>query len=1018
MAFKAVPNLLVSDNGGPVKAGYINNCLIYSFNMNMGVGEAKTTCSLNIVTARGKYPDFSKRLSYLNPYVIKLGKMKPMKMFLVSAKDTHSVDQKTMQLDFVDGSHILDRIYIGLINRHDRTLMRDASGNPVEPETPVNVYQQEVGFTTPILCQPCDPYNLPKTNTVKNITPSDPKYGHLVKRKNDHSLLKHYGNNKIGGFIIVGKEKYAENDCALKDVDYNFTELKLACSLMKVNLVMTDIRPEFRTSYVGTLREVLTKWSADFGISWSFDYFNDGDPTVYQVGNNSKKTNVKINKIANLAKNIKSTNATALVENVEHEISIKDTYKQYIVTSYKKPKQKKEDATTTYYRSFAGNVGIKELFDEEFLDGRTHEQFIISCCLAKWKPELRTLYLLSINSFQPLGFKSSIKASPTVKKEIIDQCLNTDTYLDFIDYIAGVGASAADIKDADFDMMLGTYSKQLEDAYLQWERNVAESFGKYYYTTVVGNDWTYCPDGADYKYISKTSLSPDAKFYYGTIDTQTKKICRPSKQVLSSASQSELSTSQTEKNKVIITNKVQNDLPFTELLRGPMGENIFADTPVFNSSSTNGSTPTKKIKGSQYVRIFERSNAAWSQKQTDWDCQFNNPLTGESLLARYMPHYQKIVGSIKTKIMARYASIANGITSFIDGTSDDSEPVLMIVPQKKRLDKLLGGSNSIQLYRKNGKIAVVPNANESQNTYKEQAKNLKKQKSCENTALCEQQSNLIAEVCDCSGVNVPPKQLASGAIYDSSKEKFAEGIYNNESIHLLVYFNPDPIARTVQKPNGSYTKEYDVFQAALGTTLPVGSSSLLNEWSTVSGKRTLSSFDNSSLYQINYIEDLKRTKWTQRVLKVLNDFNNPIGNVGGVRVVDNDVTQQLSAFDTSATSRVVNVFVPPTVNTAGNPTALGSVQTMEDYHKLMRILNNTGTEEPKSTLSVALGSYELGELLPFCQVQDGLSSLNLTISDSGSSASISWTSGLSLMPAQDIVMSQVVPRAKYSLYTS
>ena len=44
--------------------------------------------------------------------------------------------------------------------------------------------------------------------------------------------------------------------------------------------------------------------------------------------------------------------------------------------------------------------------------------------------------------------------------------------------------------------------------------------------------------------------------------------------------------------------------------------------------------------------------------------------------------------------------------------------------------------------------------------------------------------------------------------------------------------------------------------------------------------------------------------------------------------------------------------------------------------------------------------------------------LNVTINESGSSASITWGSGLLRMPKQDVIMTQVQPRAKYSMFVT
>jgi len=59
-----------------------------------------------------------------------------------------------------------------------------------------------------------------------------------------------------------------------------------------------------------------------------------------------------------------------------------------------------------------------------------------------------------------------------------------------------------------------------------------------------------------------------------------------------------------------------------------------------------------------------------------------------------------------------------------------------------------------------------------------------------------------------------------------------------------------------------------------------------------------------------------------------------------------------------------------------------------------------------------------GKLFQWAKPEHGLQSLSIAISDTGTSASISWGSGLTKLPKQDVIMNQVQPRAKYSMFIS
>jgi len=116
---------------------------------------------------------------------------------------------------------------------------------------------------------------------------------------------------------------------------------------------------------------------------------------------------------------------------------------------------------------------------------------------------------------------------------------------------------------------------------------------------------------------------------------------------------------------------------------------------------------------------------------------------------------------------------------------------------------------------------------------------------------------------------------------------------------------------------------------------------------------------------------------------------------------------------------VINVALPPLINpTTGAIIPGGQSVTLQQYHDFIKVLNNTGNHLPKVTLTVNLGSMNFGELFQYLDVKKGLQSFNVTINESGSSASITWGSGLLRMPKQDVIMTQVQPRAKYSMFVT
>ena len=994
MAFRKVPNVKV---GKWTPGTIFGDCMIFSFNMKFGIGESKTTCSMSILNEKGKYPKELTEinvktgqvpyLSFLNHYDIQVGEGKGIikcRMYLVSAKETYGPDGKYFQLNFVDGSHILDRTFVGLLHRHDGW------------NRPINVGALKTGFAVPVICPPCDPNK--SAFDFRNVHPDgkvydastppkligvNPVWGDYVKRRIEFSKQIPIGNNKMGGMVIVGTEQFSTDDCVLKDVDYNFSELKLALLKFGIAIKIRDRRPEYRATHIGTVREVIGAWCADFGVSWTYDSFSL-IPVVSEIANNTAKAANSIQIINTKARSIVGSKAECIVEGIDYNVSIEDTYRQFLVTAYKKPSTPKEYKKTTYYRTYLENVGVEDIFELGFLDGRSYEQFKISCCFARFSQELRTIYLLTQGSYSPLGFTPVMKCTDVLKKQIIDYCLNTDSYLDMLDYIAGAGASLKDIKNADFDMFLGSYDSGWEDAFIEWEKNVANTFGKYFMSALLPTDRQICPDGVNFKFEMKSNMIPDAPFFYKKFEEkEKKKKCQPATQILSPASERELLAANFAAKKYIVTNNVPGGLPFNNILRGPMAKDIFTLAPPHKVKGGGG-----KLKYSEFVRLLDRSGATWNVDEADWECQLTNPVTNESLVQKYMPRYQAVEGLIKTRLLSIFAGVNPIIRETIEGARGQV-PTLMIVPKKKRLQKLL----------KVSKITTGLNELEIENTIAQRSISKTEEKDCSKTALCEKQADLTSVVCECDdGGNPPPNNKKASILYDAKRTAFVDGILSNKSDSFTWTFTPDPIERSEFK-NGRFVKSFDTFESSMEVVFPCG----------------VDKTGDNEFYQGNFVEDISRTTWSTKIQEIRNDFlRYPVGNVSSVRIVPNEATQNMDAFPTNVTGgSIAKIFLPPS-----NFKGLGKMLDINAYHLLMNTLNELGTYYPKVSLTVNLGSCNFGELFPYLQTKFGLQDCNIKIDEGGGSSTISWTSGLAKKPKHDLIMTQVMPRAKYSMYVS
>ena len=229
---KSIPQISLSSDAAEFTNGLFEGQTIKALNMTMGIGGQPTSFSVGLITENGRYNDYSSRLSYLVPYFLKIGNASFVVYLIKSNKDI-STDQRTIQLTFVDGSHILDRVFVGLVGTHT-----------MHPAAFHNELQQ---FTIPVTCAPCQlsagAFLDESAQFVVNVTssalnPQPPNTFAMppifTTRNLKVSNLNGWGNNQEGGIMYVGNEKFSQTDCDLHEVDYSFEELRIAAAGMGI----------------------------------------------------------------------------------------------------------------------------------------------------------------------------------------------------------------------------------------------------------------------------------------------------------------------------------------------------------------------------------------------------------------------------------------------------------------------------------------------------------------------------------------------------------------------------------------------------------------------------------------------------------------------------------------------------------------------------------------------------------------------------------------------------------------
>ena len=291
---RVIDKIYVNGFPGVAFGGNIFNCEV-----ELGDWSKPTSITLSIIEAEGNYQiaeDETDALnnnypypSYLTPWIIQIGEAgansSPLifKMYLEAWDMDLEMGEKTLKAKFVDGSTMLDRIYVGLIDKHI---------NPDLPSSKNTISGQRiVEFTLPIVCE-----------TLMGECGDLNKFGNctgLVDRSETRTIGQRGGfgirrgdRREEGGALFLGfheiNTKNVGQECAVPTVKYNFSDLLYLMSVPEslggfgINILnkwgtqlpsLWDKDPLYfpKETRVGTLRKVLGDWCADFGFEplWS-----------------------------------------------------------------------------------------------------------------------------------------------------------------------------------------------------------------------------------------------------------------------------------------------------------------------------------------------------------------------------------------------------------------------------------------------------------------------------------------------------------------------------------------------------------------------------------------------------------------------------------------------------------------------------------------------------------------------------------------------------------------------------
>ena len=403
--------------------------------------------------------------------------------FLSSYNESISAGERTYQLGFLDRSIILDKIFVGLTNRHKRVDnlvggeadVTSFCGNDATIKTRKLIFGSKFGIG-------------PKLNTARVGAVRGEQYLSF-------SYIPYFPYSKnnsepyAGGKIIVGDEQFSENFCSVPEVDYTFKDL--VDGMASANIIVTGdlaglIRSDgIRRQYAGTLRSVLSRWCADYGYSFVWeDSSGKKDSLGIRVFDMRKGLgNIRAKKENFLAKG---------VQDIEYSEDRKSTESIGLVTRLVRPPSFTEGDINFSRKVKCNPVTVPPLglTSDPTIRPKDNDSFLKSCILAKYSKDIRTLYYINnvsevegLLKWEALGvfvIRTNAYSFGRGRYSILRAYWMED--FDEINSEWGSGK---------YDTYLVYYSEDMENRHIEWEKGIADNFmGKYF----VSNSNTYVND--------------------------------------------------------------------------------------------------------------------------------------------------------------------------------------------------------------------------------------------------------------------------------------------------------------------------------------------------------------------------------------------------------------------------------------------------------------------------------------------------------------------------------------------
>lgn len=960
---------------------------IYSFEFQPSLEEGTSVLYVNVVNETGVYdlPLLKTKMSYRDYFKFEIlggDQNNGITIYAYLTEFTESLgsEAKTLRLKFADGSHILDRVFVAVLNK-------EVQANPY------NCFSQLETFKKEVFCENCDFSNEQDRFIVQPlfqqriINNAAHPFSLPVPRQN------FFGGPLDGGFILVGKDKYTETSCQMPSSDFNLSELVIAAKRLGVFINIPDLFPFYRTDNSGTLREVLSRFCSKFGLNFRYNFSRNPamGHYVYSIEDRIDKHIVynNINILKYEAKKFESKLASdPIVTNITDEESISETEKCFTSLSVKKDAAYDTRTKKVFYKTNFYPIKLEDIINvsSEETAYRTESQLIISSFLGKGSPVLRQLYNIGLSDsgkkpqyLQSLGFTKHDKFARAINLDVIGylpdsyakkqriQMLKWTAYYENQILPKGELPKNTHINPEVFDVYLGVLDSVEEQKWSTFDSNVERFLGRYYYNFVNPKNSLSWNQGIFFTGKADIAVNPSCEAY----ETNKKVLCS------------------------------SKPFPFQELMKGgilPSGSPLRKEERVTilnrNEASYGGDSPNAfdfLKKSALSVQINNCKTSITEEKN------FLNPL--EEFKLEYMKVQDTSASRLLTDLKrdetsggaqrfdpALFHPIAvqnPGMSSSQSGETKNPQMVLAFLPSKALIDKI---------------FTVSPFFSEKNDTEKTRSIDLtrkKKEQMEEDMKFCRGQKNPNQEQeipiitdpvtgqkminpCFCTS----PPLISNQLVYEPSSKPDSIGLVSSLSSSFII---------TLKKlfgasHNTKISQEKNVGVGELKIILPVGSRSPIS---------------SSETYIGSYEEQTTREYLYQGFIKTQNNFIGPLAppffvSSAKIKVTHEDISSLIHRNFANRANffNFLNPFTGLVVDIPmeiENPLASGFLTFQQYYLYLAQIEAWASDVKPRKTLTLSLTATDnLGAFFQFLNPAFGFSSVRLEKSENALYCTLSF----------------------------